>query len=397
MSARTAGWSAWGLWALTVLAVAPTLLLASLNEPSSARNSAVVALVILAFSTVGALVASRRPENPIGWLFLAGASCWILGELALEYAVYALITAPGTPPAGAWAGWFGGWVRGMGWLIIVLFLLLLFPTGRLPSARWRPVLWGAVLFCLFFTVVVWLAPRSSDLRLTFVPNPLRLGIPIMNLLLEVLYLTLPLTLVVGGAAVIVRFRRSRGDERQQLKWFAYAVAVMVSLFLFWFSLALAGLVPPDALLWTVPLLGLPAGVGVAVLRYRLYEIDRIINRTLVYGLLTAVLALVYAGSVVALQRIFIAFTGEDSQLAVVASTLAIAALFNPLRGRTQGFIDRRYFRRRYDAARTLETFGARLRNETDLDELNGNLLSVVHEALRPEHASLWLRPSGRQS
>jgi peptidoglycan/LPS O-acetylase OafA/YrhL len=197
--------------------------------------------------------------------------------------------------------------------------------------------------------------------------------------------------------VIVRFRRSRGDERQQLKWFAYAVAVMVSLFLFWFSLALAGLVPPDALLWTVPLLGLPAGVGVAVLRYRLYEIDRIINRTLVYGLLTAVLALVYAGSVVALQRIFIAFTGEDSQLAVVASTLAIAALFNPLRGRTQGFIDRRYFRRRYDAARTLETFGASLRNETDLDELNGNLLSVVHEALRPEHASLWLRPSGRQS
>ena len=142
MSARTAGWSAWGLWALTVLAVAPPLLLASLNEPSSARNSAVVALVILAFSTVGALVASRRPENPIGWLFLAGASCWILGELALEYAVYALITAPGTPPAGAWAGWFGGWVRGMGWLIIVLFLLLLFPTGRLPSARWRPVLWG---------------------------------------------------------------------------------------------------------------------------------------------------------------------------------------------------------------------------------------------------------------
>jgi peptidoglycan/LPS O-acetylase OafA/YrhL len=219
----------------------------------------------------------------------------------------------------------------------------------------------------------------------------------MNPLLEVLYLTLPLTLVVGGAAVIVRFRRSRGDERQQLKWFAYAVAVMVSLFLFWFSLALAGLVPPDALLWTVPLLGLPAGVGVAVLRYRLYDIDKIINRTLVYGLLTAVLALVYAGSVVALQRIFIAFTGEDSQLAVVASTLAIAALFNPLRGRTQGFIDRRFFRRRYDAARTLETFGARLRSETDLDELNGNLLSVVHETLRPEHASLWLRPSGRRS
>ena len=309
MSGRAAGWSAWGLWALTALAVAPTLLLASLNEPSSARNSAVVALVILAFSTVGALVASRRPENPIGWLFLAGASCWVLGELALEYAVYALVTAPGTLPAGAWAGWFGGWARGVGWLIIALFLLLLFPTGRLPSPRWRPVLWGTVFFCLFFTAVIWLSPTSADLRLTFVTNPLGLELRIMDLLMEVLYLALPLTLVVSGSAVIVRFRGARGDERQQIKWFAYAVALMVSMFLFWFSLALAGLVPPDALLWTVPLLGLPAGVGVAVLRYRLYDIDRIINRTLVYGLLTAVLALVYAASVVALQRVFVALTG----------------------------------------------------------------------------------------
>ena len=395
MSARTAGWSAWGLWALTVLAVAPTLLLASLNEPSSARDSAVVALVILAFSTVGTLVASRRPENPIGWLFLAGASCWILGELALEYAVYALITAPGTLPAGAWAGWFGGWVRGMGWLIIVLFLLLLFPTGRLPSPRWRPVLWGAVLFCLFFTVVVWLAPRSSDLRLTFVPNPLGLGLPIMNPLLEVLYLTLPLTLVVSGAAVIVRFRRSRGDERQQIKWFAYAVGVMVCLFVFWFSLALAGLVPPDALLWTVPLFGLPAGVGVAVLRYRLYDIDRIINRTLVYGLLTVVLALVYAGSVVALQRLFVALTGGDSSLAVVASTLAIAALFGPLRRSIQSFMDRAFYRGKYDAGRVLGAYASRLRDETDLASLGEGLAGVVVETVRPAHVSLWLRePAG---
>jgi hypothetical protein len=395
MSGRTAGRVAWGLWALTVLAVAPTLLLASVNGPSSARNSAVVALVILAFSTVGALVASRRPGNPIGWLFLAGATCWIFGELALEYAVYALVTAPNTLPAGAWAGWFGGWARGMGWLIIALFLLLLFPTGRLPSPRWRPVLWGAVLFCLFFTAVIWLAPTSSDLRLTFVTNPLGLELPTMNLLLEVLYLALPLTLVVSGAAVIVRFRRSRGDERQQIKWFAYAVAVMVSLFLFWFSLALTGLVPPDALLWTVPLLGLPAGVGVAVLRYRLYDIDRIINRTLVYGLLTVVLALVYAGSVVALQRVFIVLAGEDSQLAVVVSTLVISALFNPLRRRIQAFIDRRFYRRRYDAKATLEAVSARLRDETDLDRLGDELVSAVSETVQPARASLWLRPAPR--
>ena len=396
MSGR-AGWSAWGLWALTVIAAAPTLVLASLSEPSSARDTAVVALVILAFSTVGALVASRRPENPIGWLFLAGASCWLLGELALEYAVYALITAPGTLPAGAWAGWFGGWVRGMGWLIIVLFLLLLFPTGRLPSPRWRPVLWGAVLFCVFFTAVIWLAPTSADLRLTFVSNPLGLELPIMNALMEVLYLVLPLTLVVSGAAVIVRFRRSGGDERQQLKWFAYAVAVMVSLFLFWFSLALAGLVPADALLWTVPLLGLPAGVGVAVLRYRLYDIDRIINRTLVYGLLTAVLALVYASSVVALQRVFIALAGEDSQLAVVASTLAIAALFNPLRRRVQSFVDRRFYRGKYDAQRVLAEFSTTLRFGTDLGKLDAGLISTVRETVQPAHVSLWLREPGRKA
>jgi hypothetical protein len=392
MSGRAAGWSAWGLWALTALAVAPTLLLASLNEPSSARNSAVVALVILAFSTVGALVASRRPENPIGWLFLAGASCWVLGELALEYAVYALVTAEGALPGGAWAGWFGGWVRGMGWLIIVLFLLLLFPTGRLPSPRWRPVLWGAVLFCLFFTVVVWLSPTSADLRLAFVTNPLGLELRVMNLLMEVLYLALPLTLVVSGSAVIVRFRRSRGDERQQIKWFAYAVALMVSLFLFWFSLALTGLVPPDALLWTVPLLGLPAGVGVAILRYRLYDVDRIINRTLVYGLLTAVLALVYAGSVVALQHFFVLLTGGDSSLAVVASTLAIAALFNPLRRRVQSLVDRRFYRGKYDAERILADFSATLREGTDLVKLDEDLLSTVRETVQPEHASLWLRP-----
>jgi peptidoglycan/LPS O-acetylase OafA/YrhL len=218
-----------------------------------------------------------------------------------------------------------------------------------------------------------------------------LELPIMNLFTEVLYFALPLTLVVSGAAVIVRFRRSRGDERQQIKWFAYAVAVMVSLFLFWFSLALTGLVPPDALLWTVPLLGLPAGVGVAVLRYGLYDIDRIINRTLVYGLLTVVLALVYAGSVVALQRVFIALAGEDSQLAVVVSTLAISALFNPVRRRLQAFIDRRFYRSRYDAKATLEAAAARLRDETDLDRLGDELVSVVGKAVQPARASLWLR------
>ena len=217
----------------------------------------------------------------------------------------------------------------------------------------------------------------------------------MDFLGEVMYLALPLLLAVSGAAVIVRFRRSRGDERQQIKWFAYAVAVMVFLFAFWFSLALAGLVRPDALLWTVPPLGLPVAVGIAILKYRLYDIDLVINRTLVYGTLTVTLALVYLGGVVVLQETFRALTGQESQLAIVASTLLIAALFVPLRRRVQSFIDRRFYRRRYDAARTLQDFSGRLRERTDLDDLRAELLGVVRETVQPEHASLWLRPASQ--
>ena len=385
---------------MTVLAMVLTLLLAALNEPtSSLRNAVFISLVIIAFSTVGALIGSRRPENPIGWLFCSGAFVWILGELALEYGVYALITAPGTLPAGTWAAWFGGWARGMGWLFIVVFLLLLFPNGRLPSPRWRPVLWGAIGYVGFFTVVIWLSPVSNDARLAFVRNPLGLEFGIPNLLLELVYLTIPLLLVVGGAAVTARFRRSRGGERQQLKWFAYAVAVMVVLFVLWFSLQLAGLMTVGALVFTVPLMGLPVAVGVAILRYRLYDIDLVINRTLVYGSLTVSLALVYVGGVALLQYVFRTLTGGggESQLAIVASTLAIAALFSPLRRRIQGFIDRGFYRKKYDAKETLEAFSAKLRDETDLDELNGNLLSVVKETMQPEHASLWLREFAREA
>ena len=396
MSGRMAGWSAWGIWALTVLAMVLTLLLAALNaSTSSLRNMVFVSLVILAFSTVGALIGSRRPENPIGWLFCSGAFAWILGELALEYGVYALITAPGTLPVGVWAAWFGGWARGMGWFLIVAFLLLLFPNGRLPSPRWRPVLWGAVGYVGFFTVVIWLSPVSNDTRLAFVRNPLGLEIEIITFLLELLYLTIPLLLVAGAAAVIVRFRRSGGAERQQLKWFAYAVAVMFILFVLWFSLALAGLVVADALVFTVPLLGLPISVGVAILRYHLYDIDLLVNRTLVYGSLTALLAATYLGGLVLMQGTFRVLTGQESQLAIVASTLLIAALFVPLRRRVQFFIDRRFYRRRYDAVRTLQDFSSRLRERTDLDNLNTALLLVVRETVQPSHVSLWLRPASQ--
>jgi len=381
---------------LTVLAMGLTLLLASLNVPSSSpRNTALISLVVFAFSTVGAVVASRRPENPIGWIFLSGAFLWMVGELALEYGVYVLFTAPGVFPAGAWLAWFGTWVRVIGWFLIVVFLLLLFPTGRLPSPRWRPVLWAAMGYVGFFTLVVWLSPVSQEVRLSSVRNPLGLDLEIMNFLDDVLFLTLPLLLLVSGTAVIARFRRSRGDERQQIKWFAYAVAVMVVLFTIWLSLVLAGLVSASALVFTIPLTGLPVATAIAILKYRLYDIDLLINRTIVYGSLTATLAVFYFGSVVSLQAALRALTGQESTLAVVASTLAIAALFSPLRRRVQAVVDRRFYRRKYDAAKTLAAFNVTLRDETNLEALNNDLVGVVRETMQPEHVSVWLcSPNG---
>jgi hypothetical protein len=396
MSRRTGAWLAWSAWAVSVLVSMLTLFFASRNEPSSTSwDTMLLPVVILAFSTVGALVASYRPENAIGWLFLSGAFCWTAGELALEYGVYALITDPGALPAGAWAAWFGAWARGIGWFLIVTFLLLLFPAGRLPSSRWRPVLWAAVGLILLYTLSSWLSPESNDIRLRSVPNPTGLELESMGVLYELVNSVFPLLIVASGAAVIARFRRSRGDERQQLKWFTYAVTVMTVVFVFWFSLALAGLVAPSSLMYDVPIIGLPVATGIAVLKHRLYDIDIIINRTLVYGSLTAILAGIYFGGVTASQSLLRTLTGQERlpQLAVVASTLAIAALFNPLRRRLQSLIDRSFYRSKYDAAKTLEGFSKKLRDETDLQALSDDLVVVVRKTMQPAHVSLWLRPS----
>jgi hypothetical protein len=397
MDRRTASWLAWSVWVATLVAMALAFLLASLNAPtSSALVTACLSVVILAFSTVGALIASRRPENPIGWLFCSGAFIWGLGELTLEYGVYALVTVPGALPAGVWVAWFGAWARGIGGFFMVLFLLLLFPTGRLPTRRWRVVVWAALGYIVLFTLVSWLSPVSQDFRLSSVRNPLGFDLAIMNLLGGVLYLSLPLLLLACGAAVIVRFRRSRGDERQQIKWFAYAVLVMVVLFTIGHALGLTQVVGVAPLVFAVPLTGLPIAAGIAILKYRLYDIDLVINRTLVYGTLTAALVALYFGAIVLLQWLFLALTGETSTLAVVASTLLIAALFTPLRRRIQSFIDRRFYRRKYDARKTLEAFSAKLRDETNLEALNDDLMEVVRETMQPSHVSIWLSPETAQ-
>jgi hypothetical protein len=307
------------------------------------------------------------------------------------YAAY-VVTTRGRPDALAV---LGAWVQGWYWFLILgllfIYLPLLFPDGRLPSRWWLPVAVVPGVGLLGFVVLGMLTGTLNGQDFGYqIDNPI--GIEGLAPVEE-----LPIFGVLGGlfvvgalgavAAVVVRFRRSRGAERQQMKWFLYAVAPLLTF------PPLEGYVPEfvNNIAFGWVLIGLPTAIGIAVLRYRLYDIDVVINRTLVYGTLTVALAFVYFGGVILLQRTLVLLTGGGSQLAIVASTLTIAALFNPLRRRIQNFVDRRFYRKKYDAARVLAGFSARLRDETDLGRLNEDLVSVVRETVQPEHVSLWLR------
>ncbi len=357
-------------------------------------------LVSLSFATVGALVASRQPRNAIGWIFCALGVCNSLAAASQGYAIYALLTGPAYLPGGAVANWLSSLLAGPIVFAMFALVLLLFPDGRPLSSSWRAVVWlDLAAIALIFGFAF--KPGPLDTSLLDADNPF--GIKGAGALFEALgivgiFLALAAA-ATGAVSLVLRLRRSRGDERQQLKWFAFAGAVFCAAFA---TGPVLWSLPPSSgfgWIWTVLFLSavstIPAAAGVAILRYRLYDIDVIINRTLVYGSLTVMLVGIYLGAVISLQYAFRAATGQESTLAIVASTLAIAALFNPLRRRIQGFIDRRFYRRKYDAARTLAAFSARLRDETDLDTLNEDLASVVDETLQPAHVSLWLRETGR--
>jgi hypothetical protein len=272
--------------------------------------------------------------------------------------------------------------------MLLSFLPLYFPNGRLISPRWRWVLGSALFVCVFLTIQSALLP--GDPRGSGLVNPLGVEAlePVLDLSDPVMFAPYFAVLFASAVSLVVRFRRSAGVERQQIKWLAYTVSVIPVWFLVNPVIVdnpfLIGAV--DALLFA----GVPVATGIAILRYRLYDIDVVINRTLVYGALTIMLVAVYLGGVVLLQTVFRYLTGQGSQLAIVASTLAIAALFNPLRRRIQAFIDRRFYRRKYDAAKTLEAFSAKLRDETDLDALSREFTSVVRETVQPAYLALWL-------
>jgi hypothetical protein len=339
--------------------------------------------MVTSYLTVGALVASRRPRNAVGWLLCAVGLATAVETFTDEYASYA--EAMGLAGAEA-AAFLYGVNPGV---LLAIFVPLLFPDGRLPSRRWRSVVWLVGVGVLLYVVDAALEPGG--------PDPLRVELPssVYGVFVVVSIASLMVGIFGAAASVALRLWRARGQERQQIKWLVYATSVVV-------IGALGAVLLPLPLgdvfygVMIYGFAGMPVAVGVAILRYRLYDIDIIINRTLVYGILTGSLALVYFGGVTATQTIFQTFTGQQRlpQLAIVASTLIIAALFSPLRRLIQSFIDRRFYRRKYDARRTLETFSATLRNETDLKALNDDLVGVVRETMQPAHVSLWLREPG---
>ncbi len=392
MRSRTASRLAWTVCLLSLALSACAVVLAVLN--GSDVDAVSFPLAMTASAVVGGLVASRRPQNPIGWFFLGGAVCFALTSFAAGYATYdGLPTAPGALPGAQAMAWLLSWLWVPSVMLLLCFVPLYFPDGRLVSPRWR---WLA-RFALVFSVggAVFSALRPGEIQNEGVVNPLGIEAlrPLLALLDTLVFAPYFALLFASAASLVVRFRRSGSVERQQIKWLAFAALAIPVWFL---TNAPVQAAAPNLFLvvdsFVVSAL-IPLAAGIAILRYRLYDIDVIINRALVYGALTATLALVYLGGIALLQESFRALTGQESSLAVVASTLLIAALFNPLRRRVQRLIDRRFYRKKYDARETLAAFGARLRDETDLEQLGDELVSVVRESMQPTDASLWLRPT----
>jgi hypothetical protein len=416
MSTRAAAWLAWSLAGLSlamfVASVTLWVLARSAQLPIDLGASVTpidlfVSVPLLSFPVVGALVASKRPCNPIGWICLAEGLLWAFLGMIEAYGLYGLARPGSVPfPVAVYALGEWLWVPTVG--LAAIYLVLLFPDGRLPSRRWRPLAWLSGAAIVLGSTGSGLTPGPmadfGGLR-----NPYGLeGQTWVAGAANVVLVALLACILASLTSLVMRYRRSQGGVRQQIKWVAFAASVVGGGFV---GAMASGLVAvtfaPESwggantppvwfdLLFSMVLLSfgsVPIAVGIAVLRYRLYDIDVLINRALVYVSLTAVLVLLYSGGVVFLQHGFRTVTGQESQLAVVASTLVIAALFNPLRRRVQGFVDRRFYRSKYDARKTLEAFSAKLRDETDLAALNSELVGAVRETVQPALVSVWLRP-----
>jgi hypothetical protein len=383
---------AWALWALAMIGIAAATLLDHLLRQAGRADLALwtadaagVVLAAVSAATVGAVLASRRPRHPVGWLLLGLALSVVAAAMATGYASYGLLARPGALPAADWVAVYDEHA-GFPMAGCLGFILLLTPTGSVPSPRWRWWAWATAAATLV-AMVAW-APQPFQVYRS-VANPL--ATPAADQLLGVANVALAISIMaipVGAWSLVVRFRRARGVERQQLRWLALAAALVAAGAVVIAVLVVAGVEAPVGWVFGVCLALVPLATGAAILRYRLYDLDRIISRTLAYGLLTVLLGLGYTAVVLGLGRLL----GRDSSLVVAAATLTVAAAFQPARRRIQRAVDRRFNRRRYDAARTVEHFATRLRDQVDLDALHGELLAVVDQTMQPTRASLWLRP-----
>ena len=403
---RWAAGLAWGLWGLAMAGLGVIWWLDHLFREAGRSDLAplgagVAAPVLAAVSaaTVGAVLASRRPRHPVGWLLLASALCLNASGVASAYADYGLLARPGAVPAAAEVSLYLPAII-VPALALLGFVLLLTPTGSLPSPRWRWWARAVVVVPVVSLLVIVLAPRSFDPGSRTPENPFDLT-GLGGALLVVYQLTFAVTnlaVVVGAGSLVVRFRRASGTERQQLQWVALAAALTVLGSLVVLAAVAVG-ASPELLGWVAGIYVaiLPLALGAAILRYRLYDLDRIISRALAYGLLTVLLGGGYAVVVLGLGQLL----GRDSSLAVAGATLAVAALFQPVRRRVQQAVDRRFNRRRHDATTTIEAFSGRLHQQIDLDTLTAELLALVDQTMQPTRASLWLRssvttPAGRR-
>ena len=394
---------AWALWAVAVVLCGLLVWLTVLNSDSPgpleyAETPAIVAVYVLLammYPTLGALIASRHPRNVIGWMFCAAGIAIAGAASAQLYADYVIYNEPGAGPVGDIAFWVSSWLFPAGLFATPMFLMFLFPTGRPATPMWRWVLRFTVATLVIGFLSTALLPGKVEPPMFGVDNPFGTSGSLGDLVRTIStagQASLPLWFLLSIASLVDRRRRATGEERQQLRWFGYAATLMAINFGLSFASVAAGLRTLGDIFFVggaLALAAIPLASGLAILKYRLYDIDVVINRTLVYGALTAVLASAYVGLVFALQALLSPFTAE-SDLAIAASTLAVAALFRPVRSRVQTFIDHRFYRRKFDAQLTLEEFANHLRDEVELLNLSSRLTQVVADTMQPTHVSLWL-------
>ena len=406
---------AWAVWWFFVAMVAVGVPLIFIERSAPAQtwgtvgtaSDLVFTMVIGTFPLVGLLILRRQPRNTIGWLLQGIGLVWGLSGFADNYATYGLVTNPGSLPGADVVAAMneGSWAPGIG--LMGTFLILLFPNGHLPTPRWRPVAWLCGVTIVMVTITVALLPgQLEESPVPTLDNPIALetAAPVLTVVLVAFLPLLPLCIIASAVGLVRRFRRSHGVEREQLKWLTGAGGIVAVLYL---AMMVATALTETVLFtgetpWWVTALQtvgvwafvlLPVAIGIAILRHRLYDIDLVINRALVYGSLTATLAVVYLGSVLLLQVALSPLT-DQSDLAVAGSTLAVAALFGPARRRIQATVDRRFYRRRYDATLAVDAFAGRLRHQVDLDAVGTDLRTAVDETVQPLHVSLWVRPGG---